>query len=288
MYGVQGRTWVALGDPVGPPDRLAGLVRLFLERCDDFGGVPVFYEVGKEGLHRYADFGLTFVKLGEEARVDLSSFSLEGARASKHRQALKRLEKEGGDLPRHPRRRGAGRDGPASSGLRRLAPREGRRREGVFAGLLRPRLRPALSGGRRRAPGTHPGLRQPVARRRQGRAVGGPDALPQGRAEGRHGSALRPPPALGPGAGLSLVRARDGAPLRLREIARRSAVDAAGRLPVPARGEALQLPGPARVQGEVQSRSGSPTTSPIPAGWRFHESWPTSRPSSRAATARSS
>ena len=95
MYGVQGRTWVALGDPVGPSDRLAGLVRLFLERCDDFGGVPVFYEVGKEGLHRYADFGLTFVKLGEEARVDLRSFSLEGGQASKHRQALKRLEREG-------------------------------------------------------------------------------------------------------------------------------------------------------------------------------------------------
>jgi phosphatidylglycerol lysyltransferase len=95
MYGVQGRTWVALGDPVGPPDRRAELVRLFLERCDDFGGVPVFYEVGKEGLHRYADFGLTFVKLGEEARVDLPSFSLEGAQASKHRQALRRLEKEG-------------------------------------------------------------------------------------------------------------------------------------------------------------------------------------------------
>jgi phosphatidylglycerol lysyltransferase len=96
MYGVQGRTWVALGDPVGPPDRIAGLVRLFLERCDDFGGVPVFYEVGKEGLHRYADFGLTFVKLGEEARVDLQSFSLEGGQASKHRQALRRIEKEAG------------------------------------------------------------------------------------------------------------------------------------------------------------------------------------------------
>ena len=95
MYGVQGRTWVALGDPVGPSDRLARLVRLFLERCDDFGGIPAFYEVGKEGLHRYADFGLTFVKLGEQARVDLKAFSLEGGRASKHRQALKRLEKEG-------------------------------------------------------------------------------------------------------------------------------------------------------------------------------------------------
>jgi len=26
-----------------------------------FRGVPVFYEVGKTNLHRYADFGLTFV-----------------------------------------------------------------------------------------------------------------------------------------------------------------------------------------------------------------------------------
>ena len=80
MYGVQGRTWVALGDPVGPDDRLNDLVRAFLERCDDFGGVPVFYEVGKTHLHRYADFGLTFVKLGEEAKVDLTTFTLEGSR----------------------------------------------------------------------------------------------------------------------------------------------------------------------------------------------------------------
>lgn len=96
MYGVQGRTWVALGDPVGPPERLAGLVRLFLERCDDFDGTPVFYQVGRESLHRYADFGLTFVKLGEDARVDLSTFALEGAPGSKHRQAMRRLERDGG------------------------------------------------------------------------------------------------------------------------------------------------------------------------------------------------
>ena len=95
MYGVQGRTWIALGDPVGPPDRIAALVRMFLERCDDYGGVPVFYEVGKDQLHRYADFGLTFVKLGEEARIDLSAFSLAGARAAKHRQAIRYLEKAG-------------------------------------------------------------------------------------------------------------------------------------------------------------------------------------------------
>ena len=94
MYAVQGRTWAALGDPVGPTERLGALVRLFLERCDDFGGVPVFYEVSSPHLHRYADVGLTFVRLGEEARVDLTTFTVEGSRGKKYRNAIHRLERE--------------------------------------------------------------------------------------------------------------------------------------------------------------------------------------------------
>jgi phosphatidylglycerol lysyltransferase len=96
MYGVQGRTWVALGDPVGPVDHLSTVIRLFLERCRDFGGVPVFYEITQAHLHRYADFGLTFVKLGEEAKVDLQRLTLDGGQAAKFRQALHRLERERG------------------------------------------------------------------------------------------------------------------------------------------------------------------------------------------------
>ena len=94
LYGVQGRTWVALGDPVGPRERCSDLIRTFLERCDDFGGIPVFYQVRKEQLFRYADFGLTSVKMGEDATVDLSAFSLDGGQNRKHRQALHRLEAE--------------------------------------------------------------------------------------------------------------------------------------------------------------------------------------------------
>jgi phosphatidylglycerol lysyltransferase len=94
MYGVQGRTWVALGDPIGPRDRWSELIRLFLERCDDFAGIPVFYEVRQETLHMYADFGLTFAKLGEEAKVDLANFTLDGSRGSRYRQAINRLERD--------------------------------------------------------------------------------------------------------------------------------------------------------------------------------------------------
>jgi phosphatidylglycerol lysyltransferase len=98
MYGVQGRTWAALGDPVAAPDEIGPLIQRFLERCDDFGGIPVFYEISHEHLHRYADVGLTFVRLGEEARVDLAAFTLDGAHGRKHRQALHRLERAQADF----------------------------------------------------------------------------------------------------------------------------------------------------------------------------------------------
>jgi phosphatidylglycerol lysyltransferase len=96
MYAVKRRTWIAMGDPIGPPARIGELIRLFIEYCDDFGGTPVFYEVGKEHLHRYADFGLAFVKLGEEARVDLTQFSLDGPQGARFRQVIRRLTKDGG------------------------------------------------------------------------------------------------------------------------------------------------------------------------------------------------
>jgi phosphatidylglycerol lysyltransferase len=95
MYGVQGKTWVALGDPVGNPDCTNALIRQFFGRCDDFGGIPVFYQVSKDKLHRYADFGLTFVKLGEEAFVPLDAFGLDGAERKPLRLVLNRFARSG-------------------------------------------------------------------------------------------------------------------------------------------------------------------------------------------------
>ena len=140
MYGVQGRTWVALGDPVGPPETMSDLIRLFLERCDDFDGMPVFYEVGKAHLHRYADFGLTFVKLGEEARVDLHAFSLDGPSGARYRQ-VDPAAREG----RRPVRDRAVVGGPGHPDQLRAVSDDWladtrRRREGLLARLLRRRL----------------------------------------------------------------------------------------------------------------------------------------------------
>lgn len=95
MYGVQGRSWVALGDPVGRPDAASGLVWRFRELCDRYNGSPVFYEVGRDNLHLYLDLGLALLKIGEEGRVDLCSFSLDGGAKKNLRHIVHKVEQEG-------------------------------------------------------------------------------------------------------------------------------------------------------------------------------------------------
>ena len=95
MYGIEGRSWVSMGDPVGPEEEWPDLIWRFREISDRYGGWTVFYEVGQESLHFYLDLGLTLIKLGEEARVPLTGFSIEGSARKNLRYTKKKLEKEG-------------------------------------------------------------------------------------------------------------------------------------------------------------------------------------------------
>jgi lysylphosphatidylglycerol synthetase-like protein (DUF2156 family) len=95
MYGIEGRSWVAMGDPVGPEDALANLVWRYYEMCEHHGGWTVFYQVAPERLPLYLDLGLSLVKLGEEARVSLADFNLEGSAHKAERHIVNRIEKEG-------------------------------------------------------------------------------------------------------------------------------------------------------------------------------------------------
>lgn len=94
MYGVQKRSWVSLGEPVGPKTEQAELVWQFREMVDRFDGWPIFYQVSAENLSIYLDQGLTTLKLGEEARVSLESFELSGTRHRKFRKTVNHCEQE--------------------------------------------------------------------------------------------------------------------------------------------------------------------------------------------------
>jgi phosphatidylglycerol lysyltransferase len=95
MFGVSGRTWVAMGDPVGPPAQQEALAWRFRELADRHGARAVFYEVSDEALPIYLDLGLDLHKLGEAGRVPLPGFALEGRRRSGLRQARHRMTREG-------------------------------------------------------------------------------------------------------------------------------------------------------------------------------------------------
>jgi phosphatidylglycerol lysyltransferase len=95
MFGVQGRSWIALGDPVGAPDEAKQLARRFRDLARRHGGRTVFYEVLGDRLPIYVDLGLLPLKLGEEARVALPGFSLEGGARRSLRRSCASAEEAG-------------------------------------------------------------------------------------------------------------------------------------------------------------------------------------------------
>jgi phosphatidylglycerol lysyltransferase len=94
MYGVSGRSWVSVGDPIGEEAEQDELAWRFREQADQHGGWTVFYEVGVDHLPLYIDLGLTLMKLGEEARVPLADFSLEGSGRRGLRRTQRQMERE--------------------------------------------------------------------------------------------------------------------------------------------------------------------------------------------------
>ena len=96
MYAVEGRTWAAMGDPVAnrEEDRRE-LAWEFRELCERHGGWPVFYQIHPDHLGLYVELGLTLLKFGEEARVRLAAFSLDGKARKSMRNHVNRLEREG-------------------------------------------------------------------------------------------------------------------------------------------------------------------------------------------------
>ena len=95
MYAVQGRSWIAMGEPVGLAAERLELLWRFRERCDGWGGRAVFYEVGPGVMPDLVELGLTFYKLGEQGFVPLKAFDLTGSARSGLRQAQRRAQRDG-------------------------------------------------------------------------------------------------------------------------------------------------------------------------------------------------
>lgn len=95
MYRVQGRSWVALHEPVGRPDEAGALAWEFHDAAYAANARPVFYAVRGSSAPIWIDMGLVLHKLGEEAVVDLGAFSLEGSEHKRLRTTHNRALRDG-------------------------------------------------------------------------------------------------------------------------------------------------------------------------------------------------
>ena len=95
MYADQGHSRIVMGDPVGDHSSADDLLWGFIERAGDEGFRPVFYQISAAEMPRQVEMGFKLFKLGEEARVALDTFTLEGPAAGKLRQAKSRFSRDG-------------------------------------------------------------------------------------------------------------------------------------------------------------------------------------------------
>jgi phosphatidylglycerol lysyltransferase len=94
-YRVSHNTAIALGDPVGPEAEIGATAREFLEMCRENGWTVAFYQTLPNFLPVYGRLGLKRLKIGDDAMVDLSDFSLEGKSKRELRCKVRQLEAMG-------------------------------------------------------------------------------------------------------------------------------------------------------------------------------------------------
>ena len=94
-YRVVGGVAIVSGDPIGPPETFDALLRLFVTYAHERDWRVAILGASERFLPLYVRHGLHSLYHGDEAVVDVASFSLEGRAIRKVRQSVHRLERAG-------------------------------------------------------------------------------------------------------------------------------------------------------------------------------------------------
>ncbi len=94
-YRVVGTVSLAAGDPLGDPEAWSGAIEAWLAEAKEYGWVPAVLGVTEAGAKAYHRAGLDALEVGDEAILDIDSFSLTGRSMRVVRQAVSRCERAG-------------------------------------------------------------------------------------------------------------------------------------------------------------------------------------------------
>src|SRR3989344_2222760 len=95
MFGVRGRSWIALGSTVGRRDERMELLWRFRELADAHAARPGFYNLEPDDLPDVVELGFAIQKMGEASISPLESFTIEGTKRGNLRRAWQRAAKDG-------------------------------------------------------------------------------------------------------------------------------------------------------------------------------------------------
>ncbi|MEH2274136.1 MAG: phosphatidylglycerol lysyltransferase domain-containing protein [Nostoc sp.] len=94
-YVPKGRGAIALGDPIGPIEDRKETIIAFQQFCQRNDWYPGFYQTLPDDIQLYKSLGFKVLKIGEEAIVDLKTFTLQGKAGKNFRPSINRLTKLG-------------------------------------------------------------------------------------------------------------------------------------------------------------------------------------------------
>ncbi|PZQ49701.1 MAG: bifunctional lysylphosphatidylglycerol flippase/synthetase MprF [Rhodovulum sulfidophilum] len=94
-YGVRGGSWIALGAPVGPVNARGSLAWAFHDAARAAGRQPIFLGAPERFIEQSVELGLALHRMGDEAVVPLTGFSLAGPARREARRIVRRGREEG-------------------------------------------------------------------------------------------------------------------------------------------------------------------------------------------------
>jgi len=100
-YVLKGNGAIALGDPIGPVQDCLAAIEGFQRFCLSHDWDPGFYQTKPEHLALYEQLGFHAVKIGEEAIIDLKTFSTQGKDGQNLRTSINKLNKLGHQIDFH-------------------------------------------------------------------------------------------------------------------------------------------------------------------------------------------
>ena len=100
-YRVLANVSLASADPVGPPAAWPAAIAAWLAEARTFGWFPAVLSASEEGAQAYAAAGLKALPIGDEAILDVDTFTVEGPTMQPIRQAVHRVQRAGYTISVH-------------------------------------------------------------------------------------------------------------------------------------------------------------------------------------------